>query len=286
MIRDIIGQWDVSVVEKGKVAPVGRLDFWESDGRLLVIDMDPEAGTAPSRVDFDGAAFRFELASGGSARGTTRHTFEVILHGAEAFGGTRRRGMMARVPISAQRVGGAAGVATSSLAEAKAKAAEAAERAAVAAADAAAALAEVEAATAFEAARRAAETAASARAAATAAEVPLLAAASAPRPPVPAEVLALLPAPAVTPAFPAASVQAPPSTRRVQVTHRLTCGDSMLLAVELLPGVFVWGESFPASEQRLREVGWTATPIASEATLEVEETQIQHAFTVHSALAS
>lgn len=204
MPHDIVGEWDVALGEQGRGARLDRLRFFEQDGRLLVTDAEPDAGGAVSRVEFAGEALRFEHLSVGSARGTTRHTFEIVMRGPSAFVGTRRRGMLARIPVTGTRVRDPLDALAGNLAGAKARAAEAAERAAMAAAEAAAALAEAEAAAALEAARRAAQRAVAARAAATtqAAEssaTPLV---------VPPEVLAIIPAPA-QPA--AAGAPAPPT---------------------------------------------------------------------------
>lgn len=204
MAHDIVGEWEVSLLEKGAAAPLGRLTFFERDGTLLVTDSDPDDGGAICRVEVTGSALRFEHLSAGSARGTTRHTFEITLQSHAAFAGTRRRGMLARIPVTGARVLDPLDTIAGNLAGAKAKAAEAAERAAAAAAEAEAALAEAEAAAALEAARRAAQRAVAARAAAT-----TQAAESTPAPLiVPPEVLAIIPAPA-----PAAAVDgtAPPT---------------------------------------------------------------------------
>ncbi|WP_166867672.1 hypothetical protein [Salinibacterium sp. ZJ70] len=295
MIRDIIGEWDVSIVEKGTAQSVGRLSFRLAEGVLRVVATDPDAAGPAARVDVDGSTLRFELLAAGSSRGVTRHVYEVSLLSPSTFGGSRRRGMMARVPVTGQRVnampGGAFG---SSLAEAKARAAEAAERATQAAAEAAAALAEVEAASALEAARRAAEKAASARAAALGSETPAVL----PTPPsgrraVPPEVLAILPAPTQPAAFGSrvssdatvVALTTASSVRRVRATHLLSCGETSLLAVEVHPGVFVWGESFPATAQRLREVGWTVVPVQSDQLIAIGETQLAQASTVARAVA-
>ena len=204
MPHDIVGEWDVALGEQGRGARLGRLRFFEQDGRLLVTDADPDAGGAVSRVELAGETLRFEHLSAGSARGTTRHNFEIVMRGPSAFDGTRRRGMLARMPVTGARVLDPLDALAGNLAGAKARAAEAAERAAMAAAEAAAALAEAEAAAALDAARRAAQKAVAARAAAASqaaesAATPLV---------VPPEVLAIIPAPA-QPA--AAGAPAPPS---------------------------------------------------------------------------
>jgi hypothetical protein len=202
MAHDIIGEWEVSLVEKGRPVPIGGITFFERDGRLVVTDSDPDEGGAISRVEVDGETLRFEHLGGGSSRGTVRHTFEIVLRGSSAFEGTRRRGMLARTPVSGQRVVDPLDAIAGNLAGAKAKAAEAAERAAVAAAEAAAALAEAEAAAALEAARRAAQKAVAARAAAATQATD----AHASQLVVPPEVLAIIPAPAQP-----AAADAPPA---------------------------------------------------------------------------
>lgn len=188
MAHDIIGDWEVALTGKGEAAPIGRLRFFEKDGRLLVTDPDPEAGGEISRVEVAGDVVRFEQSGGGSSRGTARYTFEVSLRGHGVLEGTRRRGMLARVPIAGQRVIDPMDTIAGNLSEARAKAEEAAERAALAAAEAAAALAEAEAAAALELARQAAQKAVAARAAAAGG-------AAAPSLVVPREVLAIIPAP-------------------------------------------------------------------------------------------
>lgn len=294
MIRDIIGEWDVSSVEKGKAQSVGRLSFRLAEGALQVVDTDPDAAGPLARVDVDGSTLRFELLAAGSSRGVTRHLYEISLLSSATFGGSRRRGMMARVAVTGQRVNAMpAGASGSSLAEAKARAAEAAERATQAAAEAAAALAEVEAASALEAARRAAERAASARATALGSGHAALPTPASGQKAVPPEVLAILPAPTQPAAFgsPTASdatavaLTAVPAVRRVRATHLLSCGETSLLAVEVHPGVFVWGESFPATAQRLREVGWTVLPVQSDQLIAIGETQLAQATTVARAAA-
>jgi len=191
MAHDIIGDWEVSLFDRSEPGPIARLTFFENDRGLAVTDSDPDEGGAVAHVELDGETLRFEHVSARSARGMTRHTFEIVLQGPSVFTGTRRRGMLARVPITGARVVDPLDAIAGNLAEAKAKAADAAERAAMAAAEAAAALAEAEAAAALEAARRAAQKAVAARAAAAqageAASSPLV---------VPREVLAIIPAPA------------------------------------------------------------------------------------------
>jgi hypothetical protein len=192
MAHDIIGDWEVTHVEKGASVVIGRITFSETDGRLVVTDSDPDEGGAVSRVEVEGETLRFEHLGGGSSRGTVRHVFEVVMQGPAEFAGTRRRGMLPRTPVTGQRVPDPLDALAGNLAGAKARAAEAAERAALAAAEAEAAFAEAEAAAALEAARRAAQKALAARAAATTqaaeAQVPQLV--------VPPEVLAIIPAPA------------------------------------------------------------------------------------------
>jgi hypothetical protein len=295
MIRDIIGEWEISIVERGKAQSVGRLSFRLAEGALQVVDSDPDAAGPPARVDVDGSTLRFELLAAGSSRGVTRHLYEIGLLNPGTFGGSRRRGMMARVPVTGQRVNAMpAGASGGSLAEAKARAAEAAERATQAAAEAAAALAEVEAASALEAARRAAERAASARATAFGPDAPTALPTPEPgRRAVPAEVLAILPAPTQPPAFDSrvsgdatvVALTAASQVRRVRATHLLSCGDTSLLAVEVHPGVFVWGDSFPATAQRLREVGWMVVPVQSDQMIAIGETQLVQATTVARAAA-
>lgn len=168
MTHDIVGDWDVMLGEEGRGGVAGRLTFFLDGGRLLVRDADPDAAGAVSRVETTDSGLRFEHLSPGSARGTTRHTFDIVLRDRWTFAGTRRRGLLARIPILGRRVPGPfvdplAGF-SPDLAAAKARAAAAAERAALAAAEAEAALAEAEAAAALEAARRAAERAVAARA--------------------------------------------------------------------------------------------------------------------------
>ncbi len=303
MIGDIIGEWDVTLVEKGKETPAGRIVFASHDGKVTVRDADPDAASRPARVDVEGETIRFEFLSAGSSRGNTHHNFELRMQGPDVFAGTRRRGMLAKTFVTGQRVGVAPGVlaltsgpvqvtagpdaAPDSLAAAKARAAEAAERASLAAAEAAAALAEAEAVAALEGARRAAERAAAARAATTRAV----------RTPVAPEVLATLPAPTDPPAFvplaPVAQaaqaevVEAPdadvepsphaPGRRLLGITHRLTYGDSAVLAAEAFPGVFVWGGTFAAPEQRLREAGWEIVAVDTDEAIEVDGLLIQHA---------
>ncbi|QEO09543.1 hypothetical protein [Protaetiibacter larvae] len=199
MAHEIIGEWDVALSQKGESVPLGRLSFFEKEGRLVVVDSDPEVGGSPADVESDGDTLRFEILGAGTSRGATRHVFEVTMRGHASFTGTRRRGMLARVPVAAQRVIDPLDALAGNLAGAKAKAAEAAARAALAAAEAAAAQAEAEAAEAIEAARRAAQKAVAARAAAStpSAATPLV---------VPSEVLAIIPAPAQP-----AAVDAPPA---------------------------------------------------------------------------
>ena len=191
MAHDIIGDWEVSLFDRNEPGPIARLTFFENERGLAVTDSDPDDGGAIAHVELDGETLRFEHVSSRSARGMTRHTFEIVLQGPSVFTGTRRRGMLARVPITGTRVVDPLDAIAGNLAEAKAKAADAAERAAMAAAEAAAALAEAEAAAALEAARRAAQKAVAARAAAAqageAASSTLV---------VPPEVLAIIPAPA------------------------------------------------------------------------------------------
>ena len=303
MNRDILGTWEITLTDKGKDASAGRITFHHHDGKVVVSDADPEAAGRPARVDFDGETIRFELLSPGSSRGNTHHTYEIVVHGQDGFAGTRRRGMLARVPVTGERVLGAltdlpevtagdpSALLQGNLAEAKARAAEAAERAALAAAEAAAALAEAEALTALDAARRAAEKATAARAA-----IPSRPAAEAISPTgyqaVTPELLAELPAPTEPPAFvPTVSAMAgsgAPSagarTRLLPITHRLTHGDRTVLAAVAFPGVFVWGGSFAAPEFRLRDAGWTVTAITSDDVLEIDESLFQHAASVRDSL--
>lgn len=298
MLHDIIGEWDVQTVDKGKESAAGRFAFVEHDGKVVVKDADPDVAGKPARVEFDGDIIRFEFLSAGSSRGNTHHNYELRLHGPDAFDGTRRRGMLAKTSVVGRRIGVAPAVVTPSpastslaplpgnVAAAKAKAAEAAERASVAAAEAAAALAEAEAVAAMEQARRAAERAAAARAAVVPPE-PVL------RPPVAPDVLATLPAPTEPPAFvPMAPVaQAPaasgsPEKRSLGITHRLTYGDSAVLAAEVFQSVFVWGGSFAASEQRLREAGWEIASIETDETIGVDELLLRHAAMIRDSVAS
>ncbi|MBO9579020.1 MAG: hypothetical protein J7480_09680, partial [Microbacteriaceae bacterium] len=80
--------------------------------------------------------------------------------------------------------------------------------------------------------------------------------------------------------------QAAPAMSRLRVTHRLTCGDRMALAAEVHPGVFMWGNSFLTSEQRLREVGWIATAIVSHETIEVTDDMLRQAAMVRDSFAA
>jgi len=327
MNPDIIGEWAVTLVEKGKETHAGRIVFAARDGRIWVTDADPDNAGRPARVDVDGETLRFEFLSAGSSRGNAHHNFELQLQGADVFAGTRRRGMLAKTFVTGQRVAsgalalpagsadaGAPDTAYDTLAAAKARAAEAAERASLAAAEAAAALAEAEAVAALEGARRAAERAAAARAAATPA-APV-------RIPVAPEVLATLPAPTDPPAFvPLAPVQAgqaperevefagheaehdaghdaaheagvasppphAPGRRLLGITHRLTHGDSAVLAAEVFPSVFVWGGTFAAPEQRLREAGWEIVAVETGETIEVDGLLIQHAAMIRDSVSS
>lgn len=283
MISDIIGEWDVSVVDRGGEATAGRIAFLLHDGKVVVRDADPEAASRPARVEFDGETIRFELLSAASSRGNAHHNYEIRLQGGDGFTGTRRRGMLARVPISGRRV----------------------EQPSLGAADAAAALAEAEAdvVAALEAARRAAERAAAVRAA-----VP--SAAASVQPAVPPVVLATLPAPTAPPASvpvavppvadvpPAAVPQAPvspapvapasapaPGAGVLRISHRLTRGEIVVLAAEIHPQVYVWGGSYAAADPRLREAGWQIVEIDSDETTHVDETLIRHAATVRETVA-
>lgn len=306
MNRDILGTWEITLTDKGRDASAGRITFRDHEGKLVVVDADPEVAGRPARVEVDGETVRFELLSPGSSRGSVHHSYEIVLQGPDAFAGTRRRGMLARVPVSAQRVLGALDVApeaasgepstalvpiSANVAEAKARAAEAAERASLAAAEAAAALAEVEAVTAMDAARRAAERATAARAAIAAEHAPASLAADAHRP-VPQELLAELPAPTEPPAFvpttvvgaSAGTTSGGSRTRLLPVTHRLTHGDRTVLAAVAFPGVFVWGPSFAAPEDRLRAAGWTVTAISTDDVIEIDEPLLEHASSVRDSL--
>ncbi|MCS0499397.1 hypothetical protein [Protaetiibacter mangrovi] len=309
MIRDILGEWDISQIDRTKKTSLGRIAFLERDGRVVVVDTDPDGAGTAARVEFDGAAIRFELLSAGSSRGNAHYTYEISLHGPYAFGGTRRRGLLAKTPITGERVGELAAPAPAawappvvapshagelssdfsgmpgSLAEAKARAAEAAERAALAAAEAEAAQAEVEAAAALENARRAAERAAAARAA-VAAQAP----ATPTHPvavPVTEEALAALPAPTEPPAITPGSraTAAPHAAAAMRVTHRLSGGGSTIMAVEVFPDVFVWGESY-ATTDRLRGIGWSASPIDTDERIEVAARLLQQATLLRDSLAS
>lgn len=73
--------------------------------------------------------------------------------------------------------------------------------------------------------------------------------------------------------------------RRLRITHWLTREDHTTLAAEAFPGVFVWGNSFVTTEQRLREVGWSVTPFATDETLEVDDLVYQHAAMVRDSFA-
>src|SRR5690606_4904745 len=97
MVRDIIGEWDGSIVEQGKAQHAARLSFRLAGGSLQVVDGDPEGDGQVARVEVDGDTFRFEMLAPGSARGVARHLYEVSLLNPATFSGTRRRGMMARV---------------------------------------------------------------------------------------------------------------------------------------------------------------------------------------------
>ena len=260
MISDIIGEWDVSVADRGGDTLVGRIAFVLHDGKVVVKDADPEVTSRPARVEFDQELIRFEFLSPGSSRGNIHHSYEIRVQGADAFTGTRRRGMLARVPVSGQRV----------------------ENPASAPADAAALLAEAEAdvVAALEAARAAAERAAAARAAVPSAPLSVL-------PPVAPVVLASLPAPSAPPVFvPALVSTAPaepepePGGNRLRITHRLTRGDIVVLAAEIHPEVYVWGGSFAAADSRLREAGWQVVEVETDETTEVDEQLIRHAATV------
>ncbi len=129
-----------------------------------------------------------------------------------------------------------------------------------------------------------------------------------PAPPQPAQPWAFVPpvppvepVPTATGSLPAASVPFDPRSAidaaledsaagspakwRLRVTHRLSSGDRTALAVEVFPGVFVWGNNFATSEQRLREVGWVATPIVTDETIEVDAQLINHAAMVRDSFA-
>lgn len=257
MIRDIIGEWDVVLPGKEET-PAGRIVFLLHDGRVVVKDADPESTSRPNRVDVDGDLIRFEFLSPGSSRGNTHHIYELRMQGADAFTGTRRRGMLARVPVSGTRV----------------------EVTPEAAADAAMLLAEAEAevVAALEAARRAAERAAAARAAVPSAEPSV-------QPAVAPAVLAALPAPSAPPAFvPVAAApvpaQAPDEGDQLRITHRLTRGEIVVFAAEIHPQVYVWGGSFAAADSRLREAGWQIVEVDTEETTAVDDQLIRHAAAV------
>ena len=289
MIRDIIGEWDLTLIEKGRETPAGRILFAERDGRVVVMDADPEAATRPARVDIDGDVMRFELLSAGSSRGSAHHFFEVRQLEADALVGTRRRGMLAKTQLTGHRV----------------------ELSALEPADAAAllALAEAEVAVALEAARRAAERAAAARAA-----VP--SAGSTMQPTVAPVVLAALPAPTAPPAQPAVTPAPVPEARpepvpeavseptpeagpvptvpvlaqelndrTLRISHRLTRGEIVVLAAEIFPDVYVWG-TFAAAGPRLREAGWALDEVATDETIHVDDALLQHAFAVGQSVAS
>lgn len=74
-------------------------------------------------------------------------------------------------------------------------------------------------------------------------------------------------------------------THRLRITHGLTGGDRTALAAEVFPGLFVWGNSFLTPEHRLREVGWVATPIVTDETIEVDGLLLQYAALVRDSLA-
>ncbi|MFT4028419.1 MAG: hypothetical protein QM675_00955, partial [Protaetiibacter sp.] len=157
MINDILGEWDLFLGENGRGEWEGRLAFTQADGRLRVQDADPESATTPSRVEVTGGTLRFEMLSAGSSRGNAHHAFELALAEDGTLRGTRRRGLLARVPLVGRRVvpadeastPGASGptqsaepllapdAAPDSLAAARARAVAAAERANLAAAQAA-----------------------------------------------------------------------------------------------------------------------------------------------------
>lgn len=288
MISDIIGEWEVTVVDRGGEAFAGRIAFLLNDDKVVVRDADPEVTARPARVEIDGETIRFELLSAGSSRGSTHHNYELRMQGADEFAGTRRRGMLARVPIIGRRV----------------------EVAPLAEADAFSALAQAEAevVAALEAARRAAERAAAARAAVPSAEASV-------QPTVPPVVLATLPAPTAPPAsvpvavppvvdvppapvppapvppapvapVPVAPASAPaPGAGVLRISHRLTRGEIVVLAAEIHPQVYVWGGSYAAADPRLREAGWQIVEIDSDETTHVDETLIRHAATVRETVA-
>ncbi len=138
--------------------------------------------------------------------------------------------------------------------------------------------------------------------------VPPAVLANLPAPTQPAQPSAIVPpvapmeyAPTATGAFPAAPVPFSPTSafdaafedaaagtpgkRQVRITHSLSREGRSTLAAELFPGVFVWGDSFVTTELRLREVGWVLTPIATDATIEVDDLLIEHAAMVRDSFA-
>lgn len=256
MIRDIIGEWEVNLVEKGRQTSVARIEFVLTDDKVVVRDADPEAAGRPARVEFDGERIRFELLSGGSSRGSIHYVYEIRLNGDDTFDGTRRRGMLTKSPIAGQRVA----------------------LVAPAPADAAAVLAKAEAevVAALEVARRAAERAAAARAAVPTAEPTV-------QPSVAPVVLATLPAPTAPPAPAPAPVPVPEDQhgkRMLRVSHRLTRGEIVVLAAEIHSQVYVWGGSYAAADPRLREAGWQIVEIDTDEVTEVDDALSRHAAAV------
>jgi len=103
---------------------------------------------------------------------------------------------------------------------------------------------------------------------------------------IPPDMLALIPAPTQAPAV-APTVPGANSARihRLRVTHRIDFGGSTVSAVEVFPGVFLWGESYATSADRLRQVGWVATAVQTDEALDVDERRIVEAATLRDALA-
>ncbi|RQP10558.1 MAG: hypothetical protein EAS51_08670, partial [Microbacteriaceae bacterium] len=141
MAHAIVGEWELFKGEGGG-APLERIEFLEEDGRLRVRYADADTPQPWARVDETGDALRFEILSAGSSRGNAHYSYELTLTGPAGVAGTRRRGLLAKVPVTGRRIAAApaagpdaavalqGGPVPASLAEAKARAAEAAERAA------------------------------------------------------------------------------------------------------------------------------------------------------------
>ena len=102
MFRDFLGDW-MLMFDDVHSTTAERIRVFLNDGAVFVGDADSGDAVRPVRAELADDTLRFELLGRGSARNTTRYSYELRMRSRSELVGTRRRGLLARVPITARR---------------------------------------------------------------------------------------------------------------------------------------------------------------------------------------